>query len=83
MEQTFPFWGLCLIFRHPGPSFSSKGLDPRLERVGDRVPQRGLGTVPSGVRRGEGSRVQGYGRRSPPPKGLRSNPDGRGAPLRR
>ena len=34
VEQTFPFWGLCLIFRHPGPSFSSKGLDLRLERVG-------------------------------------------------
>ena len=47
------------------------------------MPQRGLGTVPSGVRRSEGSREQGYGRRSPPPKGLRSNPDGRGTPLRR
>lgn len=75
VEQAVFFLGSVSSSVVPAPV--SPPRDATLDVEGGRlgVPE-GPGTVRPGVRKSEGSREQGYGRRSPPPKGCRSTPAG-------
>lgn len=80
VEQAVFFLGSVSSSVVPAPV--SPPRDATLDVEGGRlgVPE-GPGTVRPGVRKSEGSREQGYGRRSPPPKGCRSTTFGRGTGL--